>query len=399
MKSAEAVRNMAAICKNHSNQPLVVIVSAMDKTTNHLEQVFDLAFNSKPYQKELDKIFNFHETIALELLNDEKLVAELLDPIITSLNEKLEFSERYDQVISYGEIFSTKIIHAYLEKSGQNFEWIDSRQKIRTNDRYRDASVNWDITQLNISELTDRVTSRHIITQGFIGGTAEGLTTTLGREGSDFTGAIYATCLKAESLTVWKDVPGILNADPKIIPTAIKFDEISYEEAAEMTYYGAKVIHPKTIKPLANAKIPLYVRPFLTPDEVGTAIDDVHTPKKLPSIIFKEDQTLISFKVEDFTFINERNISEILHALTEQNIRINLMQNSAISFSVCVDSNQSKVDYLISALSDQFSVFYNSDLTLITIKNYDQPTIDECSIDKEILLEQRSRHNFQIVVR
>jgi aspartate kinase len=237
-----------------------------------------------------------------------------------------------------------------------------------------------------------------VLSQGFIGGDDNGNYTTLGREGSDFTAAIFASCLHAESVTIWKDVPGILNADPKKIKNAALYNELSYQEAAEMTYYGASVIHPKTIKPLANQMIPLYVRSFQTPLETGTLIHDCLVEHLTPCIIMKEQQCLITFKVTDFTFINEHNLSKIFQALSQQRIKINMMQNSAISFSICVNEEAYKLDPFMAHLKEEFDILYNNKLTLVTIKNYEEGIIDQLKLNKQVYIEQRTRKNFQMVV-
>ena len=277
-------------------------------------------------------------------------------------------------------------------------DWLDARQYIRTNEDFREAKIDWPLTQKRISNLKTHIQSSAIITQGFIGGTVSGFTSTLGREGSDFTAAILANALDAESLTIWKDVPGVLNADPKRNMTTTKYPLLSYQEAAEMTYYGASVIHPKTIKPLADKNIPLLVRSFDYPKEEGTTIHHCELQNLVPAIIFKTGQTLITFKMQDLDFINEKNLSVIFHILDKLNIKISMMQNSAVSFTVCFDDYPNKLDQLLEYLANDFNIRYNRNLTLITVKNYDQPTIDLISKDKEILVEQKTRNTYQIVV-
>ena len=404
VKNAVAVRNMAEILQGNEKSRLIVVVSAMGKTTNQLENLFHSYIEQKEYAPLLSQIQNYHLDIAHSLSISGQALQEIMDDF-NKLKDTLkslppEYDVGYDRIIPFGELISTKIISGYLHQLSDSFRWVDVREVIKTDSNHRNAQVNWSKTATAVqSQLIPILIDYNIITQGFIGSDDHGKTTTLGREGSDFTGSILASTLKAESLTVWKDVPGILNADPKKIKDAIKFDHISYEEAAEMTYYGAKVIHPKTIRPLANEKIPLYVRPFLSSHEPGTIIHDVHTPKPQPSIIFKENQTLVSFKIEDFTFVNEHHISEILHTFTKLRMSVNLMQNSAISFSVCMDTSEEKLNALIKELSSKYSIFYNTDLQIITVKNYSDKVIHQISEGQEVLLEQRTRHNFQIVVK
>lgn len=286
-----------------------------------------------------------------------------------------------------------------MNENNLKAKWMNARDFIITDYNFKEAKINWEQTGKNLNKVIKPMLKDHILlTQGFIGGTPDGEYTTLGREGSDFTAAIIASCLKAHSVTIWKDVPGILNADPKISRKAIKFENLNYHEAAEMTYYGASVIHPKTIKPLANLNIPLLVKSFERPVEKGTSINADDTIESVPSIIFKPNQSLVTFKVKDFTFINENNLSIIFHLLDQLNIKINMMQNSAISFSICVDNQVEKVSELIGSLKNDFEVQHHTGLSLTTVKNYDQETISKVAEGKEILLEQRTKHTYQIVV-
>ncbi len=276
--------------------------------------------------------------------------------------------------------------------------WIDSREYIITDNNFRAAYVNWDNSQLEINKLNEVLDNSIILTQGFIGRGENGKTTTLGREGSDFSAAIFATCLNAKSVTVWKDVPGILNADPKLVADAELFNQLPYKEAAEMTYYGASVIHPKTIKPLANKNIPLYVRSFDHPDEPGTIIHDCELETLVATTIIKSNQCLVSFKVIDYTFINEDNLSLIFGELAKLDIKINIMQNSAISFSIVIDYRPDKIEVLLDHMKNHFEVRYNTGLLLTTIKNYQQYQVDEYRKGKKLLLEQISRNNYRALI-
>jgi len=304
----------------------------------------------------------------------------------------------YDQVVSMGEVISTLILAAYLKQS-YNTEWADARKFIRTDSTFREGKVQWKETEKNIAALKTIAKKSIIVTQGFVGSDGQGKTTTLGRDGSDYSAAVFASALHAESVTIWKDVPGVMNADPKKINGAISFEELPFKEAAEMTYYGASVIHPKTIKPLANKNIPLYVKNFDDPALHGTKIHECIVRNLPPLIVFKENQCLISCKVTDYTFIDEQRLSVIFQALAKLDMKINLMQNSAISFSFCVDFRESKVTNLIDALSNQFEVYYNTGLTLITIKNYDNKTFNEYKQKAGIVLEQTSRSTLQILLK
>ncbi len=407
IKSAEAVNNMIKIVEDRQPESLVVVVSAMGKTTNALEDLYHLALKRQPYKKQLDQLLAYHHDIALKLLNDQgNGIFETINQLGVEMEKNLDNppppvakAAFYDSVVSYGERLSSRIIHAAMHQKAMKAKWINAKDFIITDFSFREAKINWEATENNINGALKPMLQDHILlTQGFIGGTPDGAYTTLGREGSDFTAAIIGSCLKAQSVTIWKDVPGILNADPKIIQKAVKFENLNYHEAAEMTYYGASVIHPKTIKPLANANIPLLVKSFEQPSKSGTSINANETIESVPSIIFKPNQSLVTFKVKDFTFINENNLSIIFHLLDQLNIKINMMQNSAISFSICIDNHVEKISELIASLKNDFEVQHHTGLSLTTVKNYDQETLDKFSEGKEILLEQKTKHTFQIVV-
>jgi aspartate kinase len=305
----------------------------------------------------------------------------------------------YDQVIGFGEIISSTIVHHFFLQEGLSSEWIDARKYVVTNDAFREGQVRWADTEKKIKALESTLKNKIIVTQGFIGSNAKGETVSLGREGSDFTAAIFGSSLTAESVTIWKDVPGVMSADPKRLPKAVVFEELPYQETAEMTYYGASVIHPKTVKPLANKSIPLLVKSFVDPSLEGTIIHECHVDRLPPLIVHKENQCLISCKVTDYSFINEEQLGKIFQAISASGIRINVMQNSAISFSFCVDYRESKVLKLIETLSKSFEVYYNSGLTLITVKNYDAKTFEEYRSLKGLILEQSSRAALQVLVR
>jgi aspartate kinase len=300
-----------------------------------------------------------------------------------------------------GEVISTKIISAYLNDVGLQNKWVDARGLIQTDNSYREGKVDFELTETLIKrDLLPVFNSfNSIVTQGFIGGTSENFTTTLGREGSDYTASILAYCLNADNVTIWKDVPGVLNADPKWFSHTKKIDQLSYHDAIELTYYGASVIHPKTIKPLQNKNIPLHVKSFLQPQEEGTIIKDGDKRLNIPSYIFKINQVLISIQPKDFSFIAEDNLSDIFEVFAKFGVKINLMQLSAISFSVCCDHDIIKIEALVNDLQTQFKVLYNSGLELMTVRYYTQETIDTLTAQKIILLEQRSRFTVQMVMR
>lgn len=405
VKDADAVKNVATILNRFPNENIIVVVSAMGKITNALEKLTDAFF----YKKEnavsvLEEIKKYHLDIVHQLFEDKnhELFNELNNAFV-ELEWAIEdepthsYNHEYDQIVSMGEIISTKIVSAYLNEVGIKNKWMDARGIIQTDNTYREGKVNWELTQ----NLSQNITKEKglIITQGFIGGTSENFTTTLGREGSDYTAAILAYITNSESVTIWKDVPGVLNADPKWFDETQKLEQISYQDAIELAYYGATVIHPKTIKPLQNKKIPLYVKSFLNPEEKGTVINEMQSPLPIPCFIFKVNQVLISISPKDFSFIIEENLSAIFNLFAEKQVKVNVMQNSAISFSVSVDADERKLPDLITTLQKDYRVLYNENLELITIRYYDQATIDRVTIDKKILLEVKSRNTVQLVVK
>jgi aspartate kinase len=403
LKSSDAIRNMAGIVSLHTASPLVVVVSAMGKTTNALENILNLARSGSNPTQEIQALKKYHTDIIQALFANPEAILKQINTIFEDLDRKTqllnEYDLVYDQVVSLGEIASSIIVERFLASSGLSTTWIDARECIITDSCFREGKVMWNETSQKIESLSTMLHQRIGITQGFIGGTLNNLTTTLGREGSDFTAAIFASCLAADSVTIWKDVPGVMSADPKRIPSAVVFNELPYKEAAEMTYYGASVIHPKTIKPLALKNIPLFVKSFDNPDLPGTKIHDCHLDHLPTLIVFKENQCLLSCKVTDFTFINEQHLSTIFHALSELDTKINVMQNSAISFSFCIDYRESKVHALIEQLQHQFEVYYNTGLTLITIKNYTAETFDAYRKKEGVIMEQSSRSTLQVLVK
>ncbi len=402
VKNALAIKNVASIVRQFASEPLLIVVSAIGKTTNAFEKVVALAHQQKDIQGALQEIQQYHTQILEQLgITDQQFLTALqeqFNQVSLVVSRIEEYDQCYDQIVSKGELLSSMILHHYLVTQGFETMWIDAREYIITDTTYREANVDWEKTRRNIQALKKILPTKIIITQGFIGGT-EKTTTTLGREGSDYSAAIFAACLNAQSVTIWKDVPGVMSADPKRLPDAIVFDELPYQEAAEMTYYGASVIHPKTIKPLANAGIPLLVKNFDDPGLAGTIIHDCKVDKLPPLIVFKENQCLISCKVTDYSFVNEQQMSVIFDTLSNHDVRINVMQNSAISFSFCVDFREIKIPNLIKALSKTFEVYYNTGLTLITVKNYDAATFDEYRTRPGVILEQSSRSTLQVLVR
>ena len=410
VKDATSVKNVASILSLFKNESLVVVISAMGKTTNALEKVVNAFYYNKPDLKSaLKEVKDFHLGIidGLGFKNNHDIFHHL-DNVFTEIDWVIEdgiskgYAFIYDQIVSQGELISTKIVSAYLNENGFSNQWLDARDLIQTDNTYREGKINWELTeklvQKNISERQKR--GNIMLTQGFIGATSENFTTTLGREGSDYTAAILSFCLNAEEMVVWKDVPGVLSADPKFYSDAVKLQEVSYLDAIELTYYGATVIHPKTIKPLENKNIPLRVRSFLAPAESGTSVGNYTTTKPLvPCFIFKTNQILLSISAKDFSFVAEDALSKIFKTFADHKVKINLMQNSAISFSVCADNDAFKMPELIDELHKDFKVLYNDNLRLVTVRHYYQSTIDKLTKDKTILLEQRSRHTAQLVMR
>lgn len=403
LASAEGFTNVARIISQFASDKLLVVVSAIGKTTNTLESMHAARRAGQSIDSSWQALKSGHMEILQSLFPKDHpifvAIEEIFYEIKNDLEMEWEFDMGYDQIVSKGELISSVILHHYLKQTGAQSEWIDARQFIATDANYRDANVDWKQTSINMASVIFQGNNRIKITQGFIGTNSGGLTTTLGREGSDFTAAIFAATLAAESVTIWKDVAGVMNADPKRLPAAVVFDELPYGEAAEMTYYGASVIHPKTIKPLANKNIPLLVKTFLNPDAPGTRIHNCSIEKLPPLIVFKDNQCLISCKVTDFTFISEEQLHIIFNIVSVLNIKINVMQNSAISFSFCIDFRENKLNSLIEKLQQHFEVYYNLGLTLITVKNYDHDTFQQYRHQPGVLLEQSSRSTLQVLVR
>lgn len=409
VKDARSVENMLAILKQDAtDQHLVVVVSAMGKTTNALEQLFDLYWEQRDYQPTLENLWQYHWDIAQNLFTDHKdsifsllenLFAELKQQLTSISHHLVSYDEAYDQIISYGEIISTRLISRYLQQEGVSCEWVDARKLIYTDAEWRNAQIDWDITQAQITQQVRPILEQKwVVTQGFIAGTVGNKTTTLGREGSDFTGAIFATSLQAKSLTIWKDVEGILNADPKIIPNAQKYAYLSYWEAAEMTQYGAKVIHPKTIVPLMQQSIPLYVRSFIQPSQAGTCISYTGVEKMIPAIIFKENQTLLTLTVKGANFMTNQRFIEVLQGLQTFHIEGHFVHKSALGCEVCISGRPHRTQKFIAAFEQQYNIITQANLQLITVKNYDLTMVQSVIKNWKVLLEERNGNLYQAVV-
>ena len=411
MKDAAAVRNVSKILSLYPKDQLIVVVSAMGKTTNATEAIVDALWNrnEERYFELVEERHRFHQAIVKDLFPDSHFrIYSELDSIFDRLREKYSepagdnYSFLYDQIVSLGEVLSSVILEAFLKEEGHSTFWADARKLIRTNHSYQEGEVEWGKTEQFIKErlLPEFKTKRIAVTQGFVGHTSEGFTTTLGREGSDFSAGILAYCSDAQSVTIWKDVPGMLNADPKWFDDTVKLQQISFKEAIELAYYGATVIHPKTIKPLQNKNISLYVKSFVHPNEQGTVIQSsMDFDHLVPSFIFKMEQVLMSFTPKDFSFIVEENLGEIFAKLAECGVKLNLMQNSALSFSILFDRKKMDPETLLKEFGDKYEIRYNEGLELVTIRHYDQATIDRVTADKQILVEQRTRQTIRIAMK
>ena len=408
VKDAAGVINLSNIVKRYEGQKLLIVVSAMGKTTNALEKLTKAYINgSDDLYAVFDEIKDYHFNIVKELFAPHHPVYNEVANTFVEIDWMIEDEPHadhdfiYDQIVSIGELVSTRIVAAYLNQAGIKTQWLDVRGYVHTDNNYREGNVNWDKTRASISqEIPGLLDKGIVVTQGFLGGTSENFTTTLGREGSDYTASIFASCLQAESVTTWKDVPGILNADPKHFADTVKFNELTYAEAIEMTYYGASVIHPKTIKPLQNAKIPLLVKSFNDPEAEGTIIKETaETVFEKPVIILKQNQVLLSISAKDYSFISEVHLSEVFKLFAQNNIKANVMQTSALSFSVCFDLNQERFEKLLAGFGPNFKVKYNSELTLITVRHYKLYDLKGLVENKTLLLEQVSRNTAQMVVK
>ena len=405
VKDAAGVRNVAKILEKVGYAHSLIVISAMGKTTNALEVVVNNYFKAPAQLPEsLQTIKDFHYQIIRELFSDENHpVYWKVDGLFAELSSFLERNKSpkhsfvYDQVIGFGELLSTTIISQYLNDNGIKNNWIDVRNLIKTDSNYRDAGIDWEETQTNISNNINK--SLLNITQGFLGSDANFFTTTLGREGSDYTAAIFAYCLNAKSVTIWKDVPGVLNADPRYFQHTQLLHKIPYQEAIELAFYGASVIHPKTLQPLQQKEIPLYVRSFVNPTEEGSAVCNVASLEpKVPCFILKKDQILLSLSSRDFSFIMEEGISYIFKSLHKAQMKVSVIQNSAISFSVCVENKFDTLPELLEKLEERFKVSVTEGVTLYTIRHATEAAIAEVAAGKNVLLKQVSSDTVQMII-
>ncbi|MDR7132577.1 aspartate kinase [Algoriphagus sp. 4150] len=407
VKDALALQNLAIILRNRLRNNFVIVVSAMGKTTNHLEGILSLKLENRDYSTNSTILKSFHLDICMALFPEGHVIFPKIENYFIRLHHELDkpiskdnYDEYYDRIIGFGELLSSRIVMEYLCSQNLLVLWQDARELICTDSDFRFAKINWERTRNNCqSQLKPKLAQFPVLTQGFIGKDSVGRPTTLGREGSDFTAAILAASLDAGSVTIWKDVPGVLNADPKIFANTTLFAELDYGQAAEMTFYGASVIHPKTIKPLANSNIPLFVKSFLNPDEPGTKIYSQAKAEPIPTFILKKDQILVSFKVTDFTFIEEKHIHQVYEQLQGLKLRVNMLQTSAISISLVIDSQLFKLEQLLTQLNRHFEIRYNEGLELLTVLHPDNDSIPKLLKGYEVLLEQSTRNTVQIVRR
>jgi len=406
VRSAEGVQNLASVVKRYSSN-LVIVVSAMGKTTNALELILAKYLeNDITYEEDLNKLKKYHLDIADVLFNShntpirnrvEVLFSEIIQFIKSNKNQDYNFC--YDQIVSYGELVSTTIVSEYLNVKGIKNTWVDARSCLRSDTNYREGNIDYRDSQFLSERTFSFIDTSIYLTQGFIAGTSFNTTTTLGREGSDYTAAILANLLNAEDVTIWKDVEGVLNADPKIFKNTCKLDFVSFQEAIELAYCGAQIIHPKTIKPLQNKKIPLYVKSFLNPDAVGTKILHSDVPLQLPPVlVLKQNQVLISLTPRDFSFVIEDSLSQIFALLYKHRVKVNMIHTSAITFSICVDEEKHYLPAAIEELKKDFVVKYNKNLELLTIRHYTASSINEQIGESQVYMQQRTRSTARFVM-
>lgn len=408
VKDADAIRNVANILKNYSKGKTIVVVSAMGKTTNALEKIVE-AYSKKTGDAFalLEEVKQAHYQVAMELFGADHSIFSLLNDTFVEIEWIIEEDQQdgydyvYDQIVSIGEMASTRMLAAFLTHQDQSAAWLDARDVIRTDDTFREGRVDWDTTaslcQQKIPSLFEK--NNLVVTQGFIGGTQENFTTTLGREGSDYSAAIFAYQMNAESLSIWKDVPGILTGDPRLFENVQKLDRLSYKEAIEMTYYGAKVIHPKTIKPLENKNIPLYVKSFIDPKGEGTLISTDVNITYPPVVVVEPKQVLLHISTRDFSFVTERHLGVLFQHFDKYRIKINMMQNMAISFTVCVTERSERLALLIAELEKEFKLVVDRNLELITVRHYTDEIVKTLSSGKIILFEEYIRGTMSMVVK
>lgn len=405
VKDAEGVENVVRVLRNEGFKNTLIVISAMGKMTNAFEKIINSYHHkSNDLQQHVQLVKDYHSSImnalfenkSTPIFNEVEALFEELNTFLTN-NKSFDYNFIYDQIVGFGELLSTKIVSAYLNEIGIVNQWIDVREYLKTDDSYRDAYVNWELTSKNISSLNP---NKLYITQGFLGEDPQGNTTTLGREGSDYTAAIFAHCLNARSLTIWKDVDGVLNADPRYFENAQLLHQISYSEAIEMAFYGASVIHPKTLKPLENKIIPLYVRSFYNLELNGTTVGKgIDLIPEVPCFILKENQILVSISALDFSFMVEYNLSDIFSILHDNKLKVNLIQNSAISFSVCIEDKFNNFQHFLTTLKSKYKVSFTENVSLFTIRHATEKAIVDIEQKGEVLLKQATKGTVQLVMK
>ena len=400
VNDANGVRNLQTILGEVGYEDTVLVISAMGKTTNKLESIFKKAHSKVYYEEELTQLFSFHRKVCLDLLGEvpeayltlENMLKDVLPEV-----SKTDALKGYDQIVPFGELISTTIIAKFLSIE-KKVKWFDIRSAIRTDQYFTEANIDWVVTERQLREKLMPICEKNmVVTQGFIGADQEGNTTSLGREGSDFTGSIIAYCLNAESFIVWKDVPGILNADPRIMDNTEVYRNLSYREVTEMTYYGAQVIHPKTLKPIAQKGIPMIVRSFKETSLAGTTISEKKSSKQVPCFVFKSNQMLVKAAVKDHSFMDEKRLGLILQVLDLLNIKINLMQNSALTLSFCIDNKTFKIKRIKELLNRDFILSFRKSLNLATIKSYTPDSLNLLPNNRKIIMEQKTPENYQVL--
>lgn len=401
MKDADSVKNVLRVLSIQGFERCLIVVSAMGKTTNALERVVEFYFNKSDYQQEIAKIKEEHIQIARGLFDENHHVFSeiklFFDDIESFLrrNKSPNYNFVYDQVVTCGEMISSKILSVYLSDNEMGNRWLDARDFIKTDTNYREGVVNWEDTEKNISQLDKAKT---YVTQGFIGSDENNFTVSLGREGSDYSAAIFAYCLDAKDMTIWKDVPGVMTGDPRKFENVELLSNISYEEAIEMAYYGASVIHPKTLQPLKQKSIPFFVKSFISPEKAGTKIGISTENQLLESYILKENQVLMRIATRDFSFIAEDHISFIFRELAKRNIKVSLMQNSAISLALCLEDKFNNIDELEAELEQDFNTEIVKNVSLFTIRNARLENLDKLYEGKNVLLEQITKTTVQMII-
>lgn len=402
IKNTDSIKSVVKILKTYDNENIVIVFSAIATVTNLLEELVELyTEKSSKVSSKINEIKKLHFDILKDLFNKNHQVYNTVNNLFIEIDwaleeePNLEFSYDYDQIVSVGELLSSNIMSAYLKECGFSNIFLDIRDVLKTDNSHQNANIDWQLTEKCAN---DNISSFPSVTQGFIGCTSENFTTTLGREGSDFSAAILASVLNARKVVIWKDVDGVLNADPRYFNETQVIPRLSFTEAVELAFYGAKVIHPKTIQPLQNKMIPLHVRSFINTNKVGTVIDNSENINNLASFIVKKNQILLSISDKNLSFIVEEHLGYIFSLFSKNNIVVNLMQNSAVSLSLCVDNNRYNLSRSIDELSKKFDVLYNNDLMLYTIRNYNEQVISSFVKDKNILLEQKSRNTIQFIV-